>query len=173
MSYLLERLMEHGENFLTAHHEAGHAVAALMRGGGELLSITIEPTAQYAGFTRTRHQIWDAAFVTFAGPWAEARATWGPRALDDIDDDGCCFGDYVTEAWFNNLHGDGQTYQDNLIGESAFGLARDPAEREDWWSTELDDRWPVIQAVALLLLDGERVDHATVDELLTRHSEAA
>ena len=38
---------------LTAHHEAGHAVAALMRRGA-LISITIEPTAGCAGKTWAR-----------------------------------------------------------------------------------------------------------------------
>ena len=49
------------ERYLTACHEAGHAVAALMRGGGELVSITIDQdtATQRAGspaigYTHTR-----------------------------------------------------------------------------------------------------------------------
>lgn len=32
------------ERYNTAHHEAGHAVAACTRGGGELLSVAVEST---------------------------------------------------------------------------------------------------------------------------------
>jgi ATP-dependent Zn protease len=40
------------DRYLTACHEAGHAVAALMRGGGEVTSISIEPTADHLGITQ-------------------------------------------------------------------------------------------------------------------------
>ena len=81
---------DHHQRHLTAHHEPGHAVAALMRGGGELVSVTIEPTAEYAGHTGLRSKPFDIAFVTYAGPWAEARAQWPAEvSLDAEDGDGC------------------------------------------------------------------------------------
>jgi hypothetical protein len=43
------------------------------------------------------------------------------------------------------------------------------AKREAWWSRELEGYWPVIEAVARLLIDGEVVDHDTVDGLLEEH----
>jgi hypothetical protein len=46
--------VEVGPRAIIAHHEAGHAVAAVMRGGGELMSITIEPTDDHLGYTETR-----------------------------------------------------------------------------------------------------------------------
>jgi hypothetical protein len=45
---------------LTAHHEVGHAVAAVMRGGGVLTSITIEPTSEHLGKTWSRIKPYDA-----------------------------------------------------------------------------------------------------------------
>jgi ATP-dependent Zn protease len=47
------------DRYLTACHEAGHAVAALMRGGGEVTSISIEPTADHLGITHTRRKTFD------------------------------------------------------------------------------------------------------------------
>ena len=70
------------ERYITACHEAGHAVAALMRGGGEITSITIEPTADYLGYTWTRIKPFDRAFIIYAGPWAEARAQWTEPTFD-------------------------------------------------------------------------------------------
>ncbi len=62
-----------------AHHEAGHAVAAVAR-GGELLSITLgkvdwdgDPELDEPGGCRHISDPRNAPFVTFAGPWAEAR----------------------------------------------------------------------------------------------------
>jgi hypothetical protein len=163
---------------LTAHHEAGHAVAALMRGAGELLSITIKASGDAAGRTVTRHKVFDAAFVTFAGPWAEARAQWPLPTLDGEDDMGCAFGDYLTTAWWANVDGDGDTYEDNLAAEVAmyggqWPAIMDPRKREEGWAIELEDSWPVIQAIADLLLRGECVDHTRAYGLLARHWEGA
>jgi hypothetical protein len=89
------------ERYLTAHHEAGHAVAALLR-GAELTSITIDPTPERAGYTGFRGKRWDSQFFTYAGPWAEARSQWTEDSLDGVDDDGCLFGDYVVYAFLVN-----------------------------------------------------------------------
>jgi hypothetical protein len=61
-------------------------MAALMRGAGEVRSITIEATADYLGHTGIRSKPADSAFITWAGPWAEARAG-GADALAQLDDD--------------------------------------------------------------------------------------
>ena len=57
-----------------------------MRGGGELVSVTIEPTAEYAAHTGLRSKPFDIAFVTYAGPWAEARAQWPAEVSLDAED---------------------------------------------------------------------------------------
>ena len=78
------------ERYITACREAGHAVAALMRGGGEITSITIEPTADYLGYTWTRIKPFDRAFIIYAGPWAEARAHGPIRRLTDATGTAAC-----------------------------------------------------------------------------------
>jgi hypothetical protein len=160
---------------LTAYHEAGHAVAAVMRGGGELLAITIEGTDDYAGKTWTRAKVFDAAFLSFAGPWAEARAQWPMRTLDGKDRDGCVFGDYLTAAWLHNCDGDGERYEEHLAAEAEMygdhvAQVCGP-QREDGWTSELAQHWSVIRAVAKLLVAGKTLDHDTVDGLLQRHSQ--
>ena len=106
------------QRYLTAHHEAGHAVATLMRGRGELVSVTIDPTDDYLGRTSHRGNPWgdDALFVTFAGPWAEAYAEWPLHSLDGEDDDGRAFSDYLADAWLAAEDGDQDIY-DELRGE--------------------------------------------------------
>jgi hypothetical protein len=154
------------ERLLTAHHEAGHAVAALMRGGGELRSITIEPTAAYQGHTGYRGKPCDSAFVTYAGPWAEARAQWALATLEDEDDDGCTFEDYVTAAFLRNADGDGEQYRRAQEADAAlygpeFGhLAYG---REEHWSRELEESWPAVQQLAAMLMDGPVSAEAAVD----------
>lgn len=150
------------ERLLTAHHEAGHAVAALMRGGGQLRSITIEPTTTYLGHTGYRGKPCDTAFVTYAGPWAEARAQWVRPTLDDEDDDGCTFEDYVSVAFLSNADGDGEDYRRAQEAEAAqlgeFGqqFLDLTGVRQEMWSGELEQSWPLIQQVAAIamLVDG-------------------
>ncbi len=181
-----------------AHHEAGHAVAALMRGSGELLSITIEPTDDYLGRTSHLGNPWgdDDMFVTFAGPWAEARARWPLPSLVGEDGDGRVFDDYLADAWLAAEDGDQDVY-DELRDEWAKPYRDDistryegifdqdidhviqfaashgivlPGERrerqERCWASELEDAWGVIQQVAELLLAGETVTDAVVRELV-------
>jgi hypothetical protein len=58
---------------------------------------------------------WDLHIVVYAGPWAEARFQW-PRdsvdSLDEQDDDGRAFRDYVREAFdIIDRDGDLEKYQ--------------------------------------------------------------
>jgi hypothetical protein len=157
---------------LTAHHEAGHAVAALMRGGGEVVSITIVPTPEYFGFTHTRVKIFDTAFLTYAGPLAEARSHWPEGVpLDDEygddDDDDVTFGDYVTAAFIRNADGDLEKYvecwkTDPALAAIDSGLLSAPegvsvptqGSVEAGWDTELERyAWPAVRALAVRLLD--------------------
>ncbi|MCV7176136.1 hypothetical protein [Mycolicibacterium sphagni] len=145
------------ERRLTAQHEAGHAVAALLRGGGDLVSVTIEPTAKYAGHTGFRSKVFDSAFITYAGPWAEARCQW-PDGLDleSEDDDGLTFDDYVMGAWLRNPD-DWADYEAACAADvTAFGYPADLLHfRETAWCRELEGGpWPVIQQIAELLMRG-------------------
>ncbi|MEY8015270.1 hypothetical protein [Mycobacterium servetii] len=160
------------ERELTAYHEAGHAVAAAMRGGGELRSITIEPSAAYLGHTGFRCKPCDTAFVTYAGPWAEARVQWPLPSLDGEDEDGASFEDYVAAAFLRNAGGDGEDYRhaceadQALLGERFAELV---ATREQFWGfRELDEHWPAVQAVAQLLIAGAAPTDAAVRALVDR-----
>lgn len=74
-----------------AHHEAGHAVAVVHR-GGELRSVRLGKVdwsstgldADEPGETHHRGRYENEPFVTFAGPWAEAM--WSADNDPDIDD---------------------------------------------------------------------------------------
>lgn len=79
--------MNRDERVRAAWHEAGHAVAHLMRGGGELHRIDIDEQTHGNGYTAGRAKPCDLGFITYAGPWAEARYLWlvGPDE-DDLDE---------------------------------------------------------------------------------------
>jgi hypothetical protein len=163
---------------VTACHEAGHAVAALMC-GGEVKSITIDPTAEYQGHTGVRIRRCHSARVTYAGIWAEARAQWTESTLGDVDDDGCTFDDLVTAAYLRN-HEDAADYEHALDAEPwrrvAEELGRKWAQengfefvsREESWSRELEAVWPAIQALAARLLSGPMTG-AEVTKLVEAH----
>ena len=172
------------ERYLTACHEAGHAVAAMLRGGATFVSITLERTAAYGGHNDVRCRPFDAGFITYAGPWAQARAQWHGPTLDDDDEDGCCFGDYVVGALIENAEDTAawrqwdaellQAAQDDFTRraqqespELLGGL--DPgAAREQGWERELERCWPVIQQVAAMLVNGVTVTPVMVTGLLER-----
>lgn len=179
--------------YLTACHEAGHAVAAMMRGGGTFTSVTIEPTSEYHGRTTWSGKRWDVDFITFAGPWAQARADWGKPTLNGWDDSGCEFDDYVLGALMDNPDDTEMMYCDEVqkacdaaVDEmyrqnpDALRHSREAAEhirqggtirtfRERFWSrVELERAWPVIREVAQMLLDGAIVTPETVNDLLYR-----
>lgn len=83
------------ERILAAHHEAGHAVAAVMRGGSTLTTVTL--SARHGeGITWANHKPADLAFFAWAGPWAEARHQWDRESPAGEDDDGATLDDYIT-----------------------------------------------------------------------------
>jgi hypothetical protein len=82
-----------------AHHEAGHAVAAVAR-GGKLIAVWLgtvdwskDSSADTPGGTRHRTPSAGQPFVTFAGPWAGAM--WTVEHDDDVDD----FYEALESAW--------------------------------------------------------------------------
>jgi hypothetical protein len=149
---------------LIAIHEAGHAVAAMMCDGGTFVSVSIEPAC-----TVTRLSPEDRAFVIYAGPWAQARAEWTAPTLDgldDADDEGLLFDDYVTTALVDSRDHDLALYTEALADDPD-----DPdedRERAQTWTRELESVWPVMQQVAALLVDGQTVTAETVADLLDR-----
>ena len=171
---------EPDEQDLTAHHEAGHAVAALVCKGGKLISITIHPPPEhpeYAGCTHVQvGDPWQLQFAVYAGPWTEARAKWPLDSLGNLDDQndrGRPFREYVRDAFDVNRDGDSEKFallqegirpdnaerfkpQVDAIAESTGHTKLEAAiQREQEWSRRLEeDCWPLIRAVARMLLDG-------------------
>lgn len=171
-------MTEPDEQDLTAHHEAGHAVAALACGGG-LISITIGPTPEhpeYAGNTGVRvEKWWHLPFVVYAGPWAEARSQWTRYSLDSLDDeDDDAVRSVTTSAWRSTSTVTVTSTSTSSWRKGYFRTARGPsrrppewlkfsgrprdeviAERGQGWSRQLEELcWPVIRVVAGMLLDG-------------------
>ena len=168
---------------LTAFHEAGHAVAALMRGGSSLLSVSLS-VAHGEGITWHRSHVWDQAFIAYAGPWAEARYEWGDRPLDDLDDDGCTFDEVIAGCTLAGGAGDAPIIDQGLSPEGiaaelgadsgsadvADQLREIAAARESTWRMELERVWPTVGTVAARLLAGETVTNAEVAALLEADS---
>ncbi|BBX02279.1 hypothetical protein BST36_30365 [Mycolicibacterium moriokaense] len=86
---------------VTAHHEAAHAVAVVMT-GSTLVSVSIRSTRSRHGGTAWRGERCHAAFVAYAGAWAEARFQWRGHSLDALDDSGLSFDDHVTRVFLEN-----------------------------------------------------------------------
>lgn len=79
-------MAEPDEQDLTAHHEAGHAVAALACGGG-LISITIGPTREhpeYAGNTGVRVEKWWHLPFVVTPDRGQKRAPNGPGTVSTV-----------------------------------------------------------------------------------------
>lgn len=146
-----------------------------MRGGGQLVSITIEPGVDNLGHTQTRTKIFDAPFVTYAGPWADAFCQREDEGADTPEDF-----DWLLEIiWENQAECDGAQYQADhdalvdLYGGEDSPIGKFHRERipvmERGWQRELENHWPVINAVAHLLLAGDTVDHDTIMGILKQH----
>jgi hypothetical protein len=163
-----------------AHHEAGHVVAVVVR-GGDLLEVflgttdwsNIDAIADTPGGTRHR-SAWEAQpFVTFAGPWAEAM--WYVEQDPDLDD----LDDALDYAWEESADGDTAKYESrlDLLNSAATGLGFGPVGGRGWewgWREELEELWPVVCQVAALLIDGgQAVTHEVVRSLLDSAAAAA
>ena len=150
-----------------AHHEAGHAVAAVAR-GGYLLEIFLGEAdwsndnldTDVPGHTRHQTKPENAPFVTFAGPWSTAM--WMVANEPDVD----CFDDAMQAAWDERFDGDTAKYSgivDQLNDQAhRLGLGDVGALWESEWCSELEELWPVICDVAGMLLLGETVTHDVV-----------
>jgi Peptidase M50B-like len=159
--------MRDADREVVAFHEAGHAVATVVR-GGKCCRITIEPDEDYDGQTNVTAAQHNMAFVTYAGPWAEARATWtGPVA--GKDEDGSTFKDHVALAFERNAEGDLRQYR-LLMADLAAAYGNLNAlftfESETAWGCELEVKWPVIREVAELLMAQVDVSTEVVSALL-------
>lgn len=143
-----------------AHHEAGHAVAAVHRGGYVQEVRLAGDGPDDIGFVKHWSSPANAPFVTFAGPWAEAR--WEVMTDPDTDMENA-----LDIAWDENSDGDTMKYTDIIaqLQESADALGLGPigAAWENDWCDELEeDLWLWIRSVAADLLSGVTVDHERI-----------
>lgn len=161
---------------LTAHHEAGHAVAAVMR-GHTLRTITIRLSDGLLGHTLYRGHTWDHAFIAWAGPWAQARCQWSLDGTVELDDEhpeeGHIFADELVGAFMSGGMEDHQAVREGLSEAVAALERQDPAlaqevthNTEQTWCMELCGMWTVIQQVAQWLLEDRTVTHDDVYELI-------
>ncbi|MGV8908533.1 MAG: hypothetical protein ACOH1Y_06080 [Propionicimonas sp.] len=145
----------------SAYHEAGHAVATVLRGRKFLRLVSIAASIAHRGNTLNRSPGWNDAFVAWSGPWAQAHAEWSERPLDG-DDKGCTLDDDLAAAFLNG----GQ--EDHHIVEQHFASMPWPSMRsgtERVWAMELTRMWPAITQVAEWLLGGERVSDQRIRDL--------
>ena len=151
---------------LAAIHEAGHAVAAVMRGDSTLTSVSLSER-HGEGITWSNGKPFDSGFSAYAGPWAEARYKWGDRPLDDEDDEGYTF-DIIVVGVLLEQASDRAVWRENAAEHARIceqvGIA--PGAREEVWNMELSRVWPAMQSVAALLLEGETVTDVQVRALV-------
>lgn len=167
---------------VTAHHEAGHAVAAVMRGGSSLRSITLEPDG-LGGLTLHRGFRWDLGFIAYAGQWAEAYyadcAGILPRGLTAAE----YLKSGLDEAreWLEYAHPDETEEHDDWahivahLDDMAAMMTAVPAHQRPTddgvlsvWARELEAVWPAIQTVAARLLAGDVLEDSDVRGIVGR-----
>lgn len=157
---------------LAAHHEAGHAVAGCLR-GSILRSIALGEV-DGDGLTVHRGPCWDDPFVSFAGPWAEARYIWGDRPADEENEDYLVFADHLFGIFLGAGAEDWAVLQAHFDGYAGLATMLPPQVTagdlvrltEQVWARELQAVWPAIETVATRLLAGEECTHARVNTLL-------
>ncbi|WP_226345242.1 hypothetical protein [Agilicoccus flavus] len=155
-------------------HEAGHAVAAALRASGHFDAQALTPGQYREGPAACRR--WEEApanarpFVAYAGPWAQARATWERVGALGADAAGRTFDDHVCAAVL------ARPQDAAAVAVAEFDVAamlRDGGADESEcrrvlrgvefaWRRELEDVWPVVVEVALALDRGQRVALADV-----------
>jgi hypothetical protein len=160
------------QRHLAAFHEAGHAVAAVAR-GGLLLSVSIESKSSWQdGETGFRCHEKDRTFIAFAGPWAESIEEWGERPRNGVDEHGHTFDDYLRTSMTVSV-GDLQVYDPDFdIAELSYAMFSPGSTpptvslaRAAPWYDELELLWDAMQSVADALLRGDEPTHKWVASL--------
>lgn len=148
---------------LAAHHEAGHAVAACMRGSSRLTAATLG-AVHGQGLTTHHSKPTDGGFIAWAGPWAEARSGW-PEGLplDVEDEDGTTFPDHIVGVLLAQPD-DAQIVRQHWQEIRSLGI--EPSDGV--WLREMEAVLPVVRVVAERLLRGEEVTHGDVIALLEK-----
>ena len=155
------------ERYIAACHEAGHAMAACMR-GVPITGLWLGPDGE-AEIRIKNGSGTEYAFIAFAGPWAEVRAQWTKSCRNDdaVDDDGRCFADHLAVAFCHNQK-DSLDYHREVEGDIRAAIDASAAAMffpdeippritpPGNWDAELEARWPEIQEwAATMLADAE------------------
>lgn len=142
-----------------AYHVSGRAVASALRGwtAGQ---VTVQGFELWADAPPAA-----APFIAYAGMWAAA------RRRGDLAGDGIVSDDLLTRA-MQDHPGDA-----SAVGQAQFEVAtvlRGAGASDEWgwlpgvtaaWQAELEQMWPVVQHVAVLVLAGRSVSAARVRRL--------
>ena len=143
----------------TAHHEAGHAVACLLRGEGEVDAVSLSGDRHGEGLTSGRMKPADEAFISYAGPWAEGRYLWTQDSAADEDLD-----DYVTGCLLDQPADATPVldFERNLVGQRELVAATYQV-----WDMELAREWDWIEriAAALLAAPGRQLSGGCIEDL--------
>lgn len=145
------------DEIAVAHHEAAHTVAALMTVNNKLderIAVTVGtieggPSGGNSKVLISGGHPVEAAFIYYAGPWAEARLQWGKPAqgLDDTDEDGTSFRRIFAEKFDFGADSDGAWYAALIHAVPSI------PDTEPYWSGQLEQAWPVVEKMAGALLD--------------------
>jgi hypothetical protein len=160
-------------NERTAHHEAGHAVAAVAR-GGRLIEVSLgqfdwaasDLSNDQTAFVRHETTQRNQPFATFAGPWATA--LWMTENDPDVPD----LDEALDYAWGDSSDGDQAKYE-NIVGQlegvaamlglvGSYGGEAVGRAWENDWRDELEQLWPAVREIAAMLVDGTEVTHDLV-----------
>lgn len=148
-------MTDHDDVKVTAHHEAGHAWAAWVR-GVPIDHVTVLPTATHLGHcqpTRAVDDFGDASIVTASGPIAQAIRSARHDPFGDCD-----FIDHLAGAV---LFGGRSDY------EQTFGLL-DVPEFVDLTRADLEANWDAIEQLAGLLLQHGTLSGSAVSTAMER-----
>lgn len=162
---------------LTAYHEAGHAVAAVISPGGRVDEIDISFNEEFdeRGHTLHHHEPADQAFIIYAGPWAHALAWTIDETYQRPANGLIPSPDKVAEAFRCN-HDDWYAYERQMRGDvdvikafideevGAFAEERKCrlkppplTEPDPKWDGKLGKAWPEIEELARAMLAGTEV----------------
>ena len=148
---------------MVAHHEAGHAVAVVCRGGvvHEVRVGVTDPddADMVVNWVRMEADPRDHPFAIFAGPWASAM--WAIENDPAVSD----FQKALDSAWFA-ARDDFDKYH-AIVGELhdeawRLGLGQFSRVWEGDWCYDLGLLWPAVCTVAAALLADETVTHEAI-----------
>ncbi|SPM43623.1 hypothetical protein MNAB215_5849 [Mycobacterium numidiamassiliense] len=168
---------------ITAYHEAGHARAAVRRGGTvHQIDITTDDlNGIYDGNTHADIDDVHLGFHAYSGPWVSARYLHAPEESVDIDRV-MPFVRYSQADWPMLQKALGRTDVTEDVAFDAYtrhqfdrdpepGEVRPDAETANSWHQEYEDEWSQIEDLAERLLAGQ-MEIQVGDSVLVRVGES-